>query len=77
MPPEELFDNRTDVREGVPVRERREPIRPDDPIELRPRSLLNFRVEGERREEALERGVLLSSQFSGGLGGLTVIMELY
>ena len=60
VPPQELFDDRVDIRERVPVRESRQPVRPDHAVKLCPRFLLDFWVEGERREEALERGELLS-----------------
>ena len=61
MPSEELLDDRANIRERVSIRESWKSVGSDHRIELCPRFLLDFRMERKRREETLERGVLLSS----------------
>ena len=70
VPSEELFDDRVNVRQRIPICEGREPIEPDHAIELCSRFLLYVWVERESRKEALERGILLSTQFSRQLASL-------
>ena len=64
VPSEELFDDRVNVRQHIPVREGWEPIEPNHAIELCSRFLLYVWVEQESQKEALERGILLSTQFN-------------
>ena len=56
MPPEELEDERVEVRDRarVAVRERRHAVRPDDALNLAPRLLLYLRVEHHREEERVQ-----------------------
>ena len=61
MPPEEFLNDGANIRERVSIRESWESVGSDHRIELCPRFLLDFRMERKRREETLERGVLLSS----------------
>lgn len=69
VPPQQLLHDRGDVWQGVPVRKSWQPVGPDDPVELFPGILLDFRVEGKRGEEALERGKLLSSSSAEASAG--------